>query len=624
MMALFYLATFYCALRYWSALAVPLPSREGLGEGSLLQTTRSIYRPLWLTLAIVACLCGMLSKEVMVSAPIMIVLFERTFVAGTFGNALRRSWPLYVGLALTWIPLLALSANSPRSFSSGFHLNSSPFVWWFTQCKVVLMYLKLAIWPWPLRCAYELPKVDNLVEFIVYVIPVLLLAALAILLLIRNHPVGFILTFVAAALAPTSIMPIMTEMAAERRMYLPLVAIVALVVVVAYLFGKRQWALSIAAGESSLDSNTPSIVAFVSLVAIAGVYGIMSSNRISAYYDEMLMWQQVAESQPLNHIAHTKLGLLYNRAGREAESLAELKKAVDATPAYPNGQSAYGFALINAGRLPEAIDHIKAALNVKPDHVGALNNMGIALTRMGQYPEAIEYLERAVTIDPTHADAHNNLGQALLKAGRTDEASQHFQLAKSLTPDDPDVLDNLAAAMANNNQLPQAIELLEKAVELRPDFAAAHNHLAICLHRSGDVAKAMQHFQRFLELQPEDPSAYFNLASAAAEQKDFKKAAAYFETAVRLQPESADAHNGLATALAQTGQLDEAIGHFQLALQLNPQCIAAYSGLAEALAAANRLDEAKQVAARGIEIATSQGDQPNAKKLTDWLQSHSK
>jgi tetratricopeptide (TPR) repeat protein len=432
MMALFYLATFYCALRYWSALPVPLPFKEacgeqgrtGLGEDSATPREQAIhpYRPLWLTLATIACLGGMLSKEVMVSAPIMVLLFERTFLSGSFANALRRSWPLYVGLALTWTPLFVLSANSPRSYSSGFHLNASPFVWWFTQCKVLLMYLKLAIWPWPLRCAYELPKVENLVDFIIYVLPVLLLAALAITLVLRNHPVGFVLTFIAAVLAPTSIMPIMTEMAAERRMYLPLVAIVSLAVVGAYLFAMRQWKLSIATGESSPDSKTPGIAAFVSVAAIACLYGAMSAQRLSAYYDELLMWQQVAESQPMNHMAYTKVGLLYNRAGREAESLAALKKAVEVHPGYPNGQSAYGFALINAGHLPEAIEHIKAALDVKPDHVGALNNMGIALTRMGQYPEAIEYLQRAIRIDPTHADAHNNLGQALLKAGRTDEA----------------------------------------------------------------------------------------------------------------------------------------------------------------------------------------------------------
>src|SRR5262249_54517631 len=151
MMAFFYLATLYCSLRYWSYL--PLPARaaelgDGRGEGASDAPHPDSRRALWLALAIVACLCGMLSKEVMVSAPIIMLLFDRTFISGSFAAAFRRSWPLYLGLAFTWIPLLVLSSYSPRSLSSGFHLCQNIFVYWFTQCKVLLMYLKLALWPW--------------------------------------------------------------------------------------------------------------------------------------------------------------------------------------------------------------------------------------------------------------------------------------------------------------------------------------------------------------------------------------------------------------------------------------------------------------------------------------------
>src|SRR5436190_6840705 len=215
MMAWFYLATLYCSLRYWSTLPIPFKERQREGSSVVVDHARpGSHRVLWLTLAIVACLCGMLSKEVMVSAPLIVLLFERTFVTGSFAQSLRRSWHLYLGLALTWIPLVVLSADSPRSFSSGFHLCDNIFVYWFTQCKVLLMYLKLAVWPWPLRCAYELPHVDTIVTFCMYVIPVLLMSVFAVALLKRNHPVGFAFVFMAAILAPTSIMPILTEMAA--------------------------------------------------------------------------------------------------------------------------------------------------------------------------------------------------------------------------------------------------------------------------------------------------------------------------------------------------------------------------------------------------------------------------
>ena len=102
MMAIFYLATLYCSLRYWSLL--PFPPDQARGEGELSsQRQHSVLRAAWLTLAVLACFCGMASKEVMVSAPIIVLLFERTFVAGSLMKALRQSWPLYLGLATTWL-----------------------------------------------------------------------------------------------------------------------------------------------------------------------------------------------------------------------------------------------------------------------------------------------------------------------------------------------------------------------------------------------------------------------------------------------------------------------------------------------------------------------------------------
>ena len=79
LMALCYFATLYGALRYWTTTS------EGGRFG-------------WLLLTVLSCLAGMACKEVMVTAPVVVLLFERTFVAGSLRGAVRRSWPLYLGL----------------------------------------------------------------------------------------------------------------------------------------------------------------------------------------------------------------------------------------------------------------------------------------------------------------------------------------------------------------------------------------------------------------------------------------------------------------------------------------------------------------------------------------------
>jgi hypothetical protein len=90
MMAFFYLATIYCSLRYWDCCSLAL--EEGQGEGALEHARFRRRRTVWLVLGIITCFCGMASKEVMVSAPLVVFLLERTFVAGSLKDAFRRSW----------------------------------------------------------------------------------------------------------------------------------------------------------------------------------------------------------------------------------------------------------------------------------------------------------------------------------------------------------------------------------------------------------------------------------------------------------------------------------------------------------------------------------------------------
>src|SRR5262249_52485956 len=161
---------------------------------------------IWLILAVVASLAGMACKEVMVTAPVMVLLFDRTFISGSLGGALRRSWPLYVSLALTWTLLVALNINSPRGNSAGFGLGPSLISSWMTQSKILVMYLKLVVWPWPLLIHYRMPYL-SFAQAWIYAIPVASLLAATLVLIWRNEPIGYLLTWLFVILAPTSIVP---------------------------------------------------------------------------------------------------------------------------------------------------------------------------------------------------------------------------------------------------------------------------------------------------------------------------------------------------------------------------------------------------------------------------------
>lgn len=609
MMAFFYLATLYCSLRYWSL--EPTSERNAR------------HRSLWLLAAIVSCICGMASKEVMVSAPLVVLLFDRAFVSGSLSAALHRSRPLYVGLAASWLVLLGLNLSAPRGASAGFELGRARSSWWLTQCQIHLMYLKLVIWPFPLLIHYELPYLDSLAASWMYVLPVLALAIVALVLLVRNTPAGFLLAAMAAVLAPTFVIPILTEMAAERRMYLPLAPVVVLFIMGCYLAidsARKRATTSQPSAISRPAVPVPAIAAATILIVLCGV---ASARRLVDYRDESQLWRQVVERQPGNYMAHYNMGMYYNRSGREAESFAELQKAVAARPDYPPALDAIGIAYFTAGRVPEAVESLETALRLQPDYVPALNNLGFVRMQSGQIDEALDLFRRALELNGANPVTLERLGSALISAGRPDEAISALRLARSLAPDDVDVLNQLATALSAVNQLPEAIDLLRRAVELRPDYAGARRNLGIILFRAGDLRGAADHFQRYLELRPEDLDAYLKLATIVAGLGEHQQAARLLEHGLKLQPDSPEANFMYANELAQLGSWPAAIERYQKTIQLQPALLPAYVGLAESLTQINRLADAVEVANQGIKAARAAGDANFAAQLEAWIKQRS-
>ena len=88
LMGFCFLATLYCSLRYWSA-------EPGMGSSA------------WLAMATTASLAGIASKEVMVSAPVLVMLFDIRFWRARFVKHAEnrgRSMPVCLGVGRYCLP----------------------------------------------------------------------------------------------------------------------------------------------------------------------------------------------------------------------------------------------------------------------------------------------------------------------------------------------------------------------------------------------------------------------------------------------------------------------------------------------------------------------------------------
>jgi Flp pilus assembly protein TadD len=467
MAAFFYLATFYCSLRYW--LAAPADEDKSasakMSHRDLLRRIAENDRAGWLVLAAIACVLGMGSKQVMASAPLIVLLFERTFIAGSLMKALRGSWPLYIGLALGWLLLLFLNYDNPHRDSIGFHMGVPAHVWWLTQTKVFLMYLKLVIWPWPLLIHYDIPYLETLGDAWFYVIVVAVLGFGTLFLLWKNNPVGFLGTFVFAILSPTFIIPVVTEVAAERRMYLPLVAIAALVVVGGYAFLqdilRRQ-----SQGESRHQPRS-SLAAVIALaLGVALVLALVSGRRLLAYENELTLWQDVLRLQPHSYVAHQNAGVEYYNMGDLVAAARHCRESVRLKPDSSSGHYSLALVLSKLGQREEASEHFRLAAKYNPDSPELLNNYGVSQFVLGRNDESISTFKQVIRLKPLMWKAHENLGKSLVQAGRLAEAIASFKQAIELNPQALGSYGHLAASQARTGQPADAIATAESALKV--------------------------------------------------------------------------------------------------------------------------------------------------------------
>ncbi|HTX65022.1 MAG TPA: tetratricopeptide repeat protein [Opitutaceae bacterium] len=506
--ALFFLLTFYGFIRATDSNAdrgefettkTPRNQEGESQESNPLASLRLGCSKKWIALSVAACLLGMASKEWMVSAPLLVFLYDRTFVAGSFRGAWRERRWLYRALAATWVVLaLVMVASNHRNATVGFGLGISAWSYALTQCFAIIRYLRLAAWPQPLVLDYGHFLVPGLAAVLPQAVGLLVLLAVTGWVLVRRPAAGFLGACFFALLAPSSsVVPLVTQTVAEHRMYLPLAAVIVGAVV----------ALRTVAGRRGL----------LALLALAVGLGALTARRNRDYRSEFAIWSDNVAKWPENARDQVRLGILLFDAGHVDEAVAHYREALRAEPHNPDVLNSLGHARMVQRRLPEAIDCYERALQARPDFPEVHNNLGLALAQSGRLAEAMDHYRAAIQLKPDYDKPHNNLGIALMQQGRLEAAAGQFALAVELNPDFADAQMNLGNVRFQTGRPAEAIERYRRAIQAQPDLADAHLNLAIALATEGRIREAVPECETVLRLQPGNTQARRILTRLRAE-----------------------------------------------------------------------------------------------------------
>jgi Flp pilus assembly protein TadD len=526
LMGLFYLLTLYCFIRY------------ATGRPSLPRAEDAAAAPpraggaAWGWLCVLCCLFGMGTKEVMVSAPLMVLLYDRTFVSGTLRSAWARHGRVHASLFASWLLLAGLVAGTGgnRGGTSGFGLG---LPWWkyaLTQFPAVARYLRLAFLPSGLDFFYPVQWIHSAARIVPAICLVCALAGASIAGLWRRSWWGLAGFWFFAILAPTSLVPGMTQTIAEHRMYLALAP-----VAIAAVAGIRRGFGMLAAGAAPRWRSRAETAAWTACLVLAVLLGVATAGRNRVYASEVTLWGDTAAKSSGSPYVQNNFGIALAAADRNAEAVGRFEAAVALAPGYAEARNNLALALAECGRLSEAIGEYARALALRPDYAEAEANLGVALAASGRQAEALGHFRRAVQLAPDYAEAHNDLAAALAQNGRLAEAIAEYELVLRLRPGQAEIHYNLGNALLASGRQADAIAQYREAIRLKPDYVDARSNLGAMLAQAGDLSGAIGQYETALDLAPADADIHYNLGLALQAAGRAPEAGKQFEAAGRLR-----------------------------------------------------------------------------------------
>lgn len=420
--------TSYALARQHTSPAAPAAGR----------TRTTVAVPLYL-LSALAGLLAITTKEIAVTLPAVVLLYELLFVSRPVLTARR-----LIRMAAVLIPAAALSLYAAVHFGAATALNRlsatdeiSRHDYFITQLRVIVTYLRLLLFPagQTIDHHYRVYRTVFSPEIIlsILLITALLLAALLLCRLshtsrprLRLAAFGIFWFFITLSVE-SSIIPI-ADVIFEHRLYLPSIGALLAIVSLAD-FTLEQPALC------RLPMRR---YAGCLLAAVIVLFSTATWIRNGVWKDELTLWTDAARKRPDNPRAHNMVGVYYMKQVRMAEAIRSFQRALEADASYAEARSNLGSSYVQIGMLDEGLRELQlAAASNRFDAIdtGILYyNLGKCLYLKGMTDRAIQYYTMAIQLIPNQAAVNHDLGRAYERSNQMQLRDHYLKKAHELDP----------------------------------------------------------------------------------------------------------------------------------------------------------------------------------------------
>ena len=359
--------------------------------------------------AVVACWICVSAKEVGAMIPFVFVFYDRAFLSKSWGDVWAKHKWIYGAFILSWLVIPLLLLSDPKGNTVGFvYQIINPRTYLQTSCNAIIIYLKLMFYPSPLILDYGWPIAIEVKEFAAAMLGVVALFIATVCAIIFKPKWGFLGAAFFLILAPTtSVLPIISEIMAEHRMYLPSAVIIAYSVFAVYWLARRFSAIKFA---------------WILAVIIAATFLSLTYKQNFLYHDKVNLWTYNSNQRPKNRRSWYNLGVALDRGNRPEDAVLAYQNSIICSPDWADPQLNMGSVLMDLQRFPEADKAFRNAIQFEPDNPDAYLMRGQLMFYMGNTNEGFKMFRAAQDVAPDLPRVYKGFAMGYLMVGNVDEA----------------------------------------------------------------------------------------------------------------------------------------------------------------------------------------------------------
>jgi protein O-mannosyl-transferase len=469
-------------------------------------------------LALFSFLLGLMSKPMLVTLPIIMLLMDywplgryrqedqkksARQLLGEMPSLVKEKIPF---LALT-LPSVVLTIYAQHQGGSVAGLKEIPLLLRTGNALVAYVkYLGKILWPSDLAIFYPLPAALPLWQVIGSLLVLALLSAVAIRGG-RRYPylaLGWF-WFLITLLPVIGLIQVGGQSMADRYTYLPSIG----------LFIVAAWGVPDLAVRWRYREGILALLAGVAIIGSAAT----TWKQLAYWQDGVSLYRHSLQVTSSNHLVNFNLAVDLTEKGDLDGAIQAYRASLEGNTFISEAHNNLGFVLAKKGDWDAAIKEYQTSLWMNPKDTRSLLNLGDAFSRQGDLKSAIKQYRQVLALTPDNTDASINLGNALTRQGELDAAIETYRAVLRILPANTDVHNNLGAALARKGDLDAAISQYQEALRINPVNTDAHINMGITLMEKGALDAAIQEFQQVLRINPNDTVAPGALGRALARKK---------------------------------------------------------------------------------------------------------